>query len=163
MRSILFAALVSCASLLAASTAWAQVPGSYAAASGPAGGPVTPVAPSATTAPDVPATVILTGHVKSATGPLPGAVVKIAGSNEMVVTDADGSFHVSVPVNTAVKATASYAGFADENVALDDAAADSEVSMNTAQIIKVGKHQQLKTYLKTARKQNKKTLRRVRR
>lgn len=163
MRLPYFAAFVWCANALAAPTARAQAPDSYVATSGPAASAVTTVPPAGTTAPEVSATVILTGHVRSAAGPLPGAVVKIAGSNEMVVTDADGSFHVTVPFNTAVKATASYAGFADESMALDDTGTGSEISMNTAQTVKVGKHQQLKTYLKTARKQNKKSLRRIRR
>ena len=168
MRSAFFAALLLCVSALGTGTACAQAqaqaPDSYATAEVPATAPAnaaTPVAPAA--APDAPATVVFTGHVKSAAGPLPGAVVKITGSNEMVVTDADGFFHVAVPVNTIVRATASYAGFADENLALHEGATDAEVRMSTAQVVKVNRQQRLKTYLKTARKQNKQTLRRVRR
>ena len=162
MRFILFSALVSCACALPAA-AWAQTADSYAAASGPATETALAPVPPTADAPDAPATVVLVGHVRSAAGPLPGAVIEIAGSNEMVVTDADGSFHVAVPANTAVKATASYAGFADERVALDETDTGAEVRMNTVQTVQVGKQQQLKTYLKTTRKQNKRSLRRIRR
>ena len=105
--------------------------------------------------------MVLTGHVKTAAGPLPGAVVKVANASEMTVTDADGFFHLTVPVSTGpVRATASYAGFADQPVTLD--ATSSEVSMSVARIIKAAKKQQLKTYLKTARKQVRKSLRNAR-
>ena len=163
MRQSFFAALVSCVSLLAVAASPAQAQDVYAAlATGyqPTAGPVGGGA--AATAPEGTATMTLTGHVKTAAGPLPGAVVKIANSSEMAVTDANGSFHLTVPVATGpVQATASYAGFADQPVALD--AASSEVSMSVVHVIKVARQQQLKTYLKTAHKQVRKHLRAVRR
>ena len=165
MRQLFSAALLSCVALLAASPASAQAQGSYAAltsgyetttSAGPVGNG------TAVTAPEATATMVLTGHVKTAAGPLPGAVVKVANSSEMAVTDADGSFHLTVPVSThPVQATASYAGFADQPVVLD--ATSSDVSLSVVHVIKIAKKQQLKTYLKTARKQVRKNLHAVRR
>ena len=87
---------------------------------------------------------------------------RIANSSEMAVTDAEGAFHLTVPVSTSpVRATASYAGFADQPVTLD--ATSSEVSLSVVHVIKVAKKQQLKTYLKTAHKQVRKNLHAVRR
>ena len=179
MRQSFFAALISCVSLLAVAALPAQAqsslvalttdPGSVAppvvAVVTPAPADATaaaPATPAALTAPEAATTMVLTGHVKTAAGPLPGAVVKITASKAMVVTDADGFFHVTVPVATGpVQATASYAGFADENVTLDTTT--SELSMTTPQVVKTAQKQQLKTYLKTARKQSRKSLKRVRR
>ncbi len=106
--------------------------------------------------------MVLTGHVKTAAGSVPGAVVKSADFSEMTVTDANRWFHLTVPISTGpVQATTSQAGFADPPVTLD--ATSSEVSMSVVRIIKVAKKQQLKTYLKTARKQVRKNLRSARR
>ena len=158
MRQFFFSPLIVCASVLAMSTSSAQAQDAYAASDAnttttrPATNP--PVA-------EAPATTVLTGHVKTTAGALPGAVIKIANSKQMVVTDSDGSFHVTVPANgDPVQATASYAGFADEAVTLS--ADGNEVTMKTARIIVVSKGQSLKTYQKTARKQVKRSVRKVR-
>ena len=156
MRPSFFAALVLCVTFCTAAMAPAQAKQSSFAALTTANGPTTPA-----TNPEAIATTVIIGHVKTAAGPLAGAVIKIAKSEQMVVTDADGSFHVTVPAaNGLVEATASYAGFADERVTLD--ATSSEVSMSVVRIVKVVKKQQLKTYLKTARKQVRKSLRSAR-
>ena len=158
MRPSFFAALVLCVTFCTAAMAPAQAKQSSFAALTTANGPTTPATnPEAIAT----ATTVIIGHVKTAAGPLAGAVIKIAKSEQMVVTDADGSFHVTVPAaNGLVEATASYAGFADERVTLD--ATSSEVSMSVVRIVKVVKKQQLKTYLKTARKQVRKSLRSAR-
>ncbi len=156
MRQTFFAALILCVTFCTAATAPAQAKQRSFAALTTANGPTTP-----TTNPEATATTVIIGHVKTAAGPLAGAVIKITKSKQMVVTDADGSFHVTVPVaDGPVEATASYAGFADEHVTLD--ATTAEVSMTTVQIIKVARKQSLKTYLKTARKQSHKSLKRIR-
>ena len=157
MRQTFFAALILCVTFCTAATASAQAKQRSFAALTTTNGPTTPV-----TNPEATATTVIIGHVKTADGPLAGAVIKITKSKQMVVTDADGSFHVTVPVaDGPVEAIASYAGFADERVTLD--ATTAEVSMTTVQVIKVAKKQQLKTYLKTARKQVRKSRRSARR
>ena len=166
MRHALFTALVSCVGLLTAATSAAQTQDSYVALTPgtetPTAAPVLAPAPAAVTAPEAAATMVLVGHVNTAAGTLPGAVIKLARSKTMVVTDADGSFHVTVPVGEGpVQATASYAGFADEAITLDPTT--SEVRMSTPQIIQTPRKQQLKAYLKTSRKQGRKTMRRIRR
>ena len=156
MRQSFFAALVLCVTFCTAATAPAQAKDGRLAALTATNEPTTPA-----TNPEATATTVIIGHVKTATGPLAGAVIKITKSQQMVVSDADGSFHVTVPVaDGPVEATASYAGFADERVTLDDT--NAEVSMSTVQVVKVAKKQQLKTYLKTARKQSHKSLKRIR-
>ena len=169
MCSNLFPALFLCASTLVASGTQAQTPNAYAAADGPTvvlADTATPGTATPGTSPtplNAPAMVLYTGHVSSAVGPLPGAVVKITGTNAMAVTDADGFFHVAVPANTALQATASYAGFADETVPLNRDATAVEVRLNTARVVRVDRSQRLKTYLKTTRKQTKQNLRRIHR
>ena len=156
MRYSYFAVLALCVAATATVPSNAQAQDVYAAAtyantgSEPANSPVSAA----------PATVVLTGHVKTSAGPLPGAVVKVANSKSMVVTDADGSFHVTVPANSGpLQATASYAGFADEAVTLGEAA--NELNMTTPRVVVVAKSQTLKAYRKTARKQVKRSIRRV--
>ena len=162
MRPNFLTAFALCVSLTAAVPSAVEAQSSSAAtalfASVDAGGVTGIKVPTAGT----PATVVLTGHVKTVAGPLPGAVVKIGNTKTMVVTDADGSFHVTVPANSGpLQATASYAGFADEAVTLGEAA--NELSMTTPRVIVVAKSQTIKAYRKTARKQVKRSIRRVQR
>ena len=161
MRSHFLAALALCASVLIAAPATVQAQDAYAAANtGFATLSAGATASAAVLTTEAPATVVLTGHVKTTAGPLPGAVVKISGTKSMVVTDADGSFHVTVPANSGpLQATASYAGFADEAVTLGETA--NELSLTTPRLIVVAKSQTLKAYRKTARKQVKRSIRRV--
>ena len=108
------------------------------------------------------ATVVVLGRVSTAKGPLPGAVIKIANSRQMVVSDADGVFHLTVPAGSgSVAATASYAGFADEAVVLEGTA--NEVRLGTPRTVVVSKKQSLQAYRKTARKQVRRKLKRVQR
>ena len=157
MRTSFTSALIVCASFFAVSIASAQAQDVYATAAET----VTPTQ-LATSAPvaEAPATVVLTGHVGTTAGMLPGAVVKLNGSQQMVVTDADGSFHVTVPANSGpLQATASYAGFDDEAITLGGTA--NEVSMKTIRIVATNKKGTLQAYKKTARKQAKRSLRKV--
>ena len=157
MRRSFFAVLFLCATATVAVSFNAQAQDASATAyAGTASEPATGSVDGA------PTTVVLTGHVKTVAGPLPGAVVKIGNTKTMVVTDADGSFHVTVPANSGpLQATASYAGFADEAVTLGEAA--NELNMTTPRVIVVAKSQTMKAYRKTARKQVKRSIRRVQR
>ncbi len=156
MRQSFLSVLIACASILVVSTSSVQAQDAYVANDAN-----TPQLPATRPATEAPATMVLTGRVKTVGGALPGAVIKIANSKQMVVTDSDGSFHVTVPANSGpVQATASYAGFADEAITLN--AESDEVTMKTARIIVVSKSQSLKTYQKTARKQVKRSVHKVR-
>lgn len=116
-------------------------------------------APAAELAAEAPATVVLTGFVTTSAGPLPGAVIKLVGSMETAVTDAEGRYHVRVPANTPVRATASYAGYRDQPVTLEEA--NPDVKLTTPQVVQVARKQRLQKYLKTARKQTRKTTQRM--
>ena len=118
-----------------------------------------PMAPRMAETP-VTATRFLTGHVTSPAGVLPGAVVGVAGSRVRTVTNADGEFSLAVPaVDVPVQLTASYAGFADETLLVAPADASVTVELLTPKVVKVARKQQLKVYLKTARKQVRRSLR----
>ena len=105
------------------------------------------------------ATRVLTGRVTSPAGSLPGAVVGVAGSKLRAATNADGEFSLVVPANTPVQLTASYAGFADETLVVTAADASAAIELVTPRVVKVARKQQLKVYLRTARKQVKRSLR----
>lgn len=110
-----------------------------------------------------PATVLLTGRVLSPAGRLPGAVVTLTGTKLKAVTNENGEFNLSVPAGSATMSlTTSYAGFLDETVTLLPDAAPLTLSLTRPQAIKVARRQQLKAYLKTARKQVKKQVKRTR-
>ena len=76
-------------------------------------------------------------------------------TKQMAVTNADGEFQFMVPASAgALQATVTYAGYAT--------AANSTVNLANAQVIVVARKQQLKYYLETARKEVKRSLKKVR-
>jgi len=106
-------------------------------------------------------TVTLMGYVSAASGRLPGAVVKFAGTKLLAVTDADGMFHLEVPASTnALNATATYLGYADTPFTVN-ANGPAAVEMTTPVALRFGKKYQTKAYLKKARRQMRRTLRRL--
>lgn len=120
------------------------------------------------TTPDVPVraksteTVLLVGKITNPAGVLPGAVVILKASKQMAVTNADGEFQFEVPASAgALEAVVTYAGYADEAMTLNAAASESTLNLANARVIVVARRQQLKTYLKTARKQVKRDLKKA--
>jgi hypothetical protein len=107
--------------------------------------------------------MVLTGKITNPDGPLPGAVVILKGTKQMAVTNAEGQFQFQVPADAgALPAVVTYAGYADEDLVLNASAAKSTVSLSNARVIEVSRGQSLKVYLKSARKEVKKSLRQVR-
>lgn len=110
-----------------------------------------------------PAKMVLIGKITNPAGPLPGAVVILTATKQMAVTNADGEFEFEIPTNAGeLQAVVTYAGYADEPMTLNATADESIVRLANARVIVVSRKQQLKRYLKTARKQVKNDLRRVR-
>ncbi|MBJ6111005.1 carboxypeptidase-like regulatory domain-containing protein [Hymenobacter sp. BT523] len=107
--------------------------------------------------------VVLSGKITNPAGPLPGAVVILTASKQMAVTNADGEFEFTVPATAgALQAVVTYAGYADEKMTLNASAEESTVNLSDAKVIVVSRKQQLKKYLKTARKQINRDLKQVR-
>ena len=107
--------------------------------------------------------VVLMGKITNPAGPLPGAVVILSGTKQMTVTNAQGEFEFTVPANAGtLEARVTYAGYADEKMTLNAAADESTVSLTNARVIVVSRKQQLKKYMKTAHKQIKRELKKVR-
>ena len=128
-----------------------------------AGPDTTRPAAGTSSGPETKELVVLSGKITNPTGPLPGAVVILKGSNKMAVTNADGEFSFEVPASAgALQAVVTYAGFADENIVLNASENESTVNMANARVIKVSRKNQLKKYLKTAHKQVKRELKKVR-
>ena len=120
---------------------------------------VDPVA-AAPAAPAAPKTI--NGRVETLHGALPGAVVRLASSDQTCVTDAQGQFRFTVPADAGpLAAVASYAGYADVSTTLAAGDAPSVVQLLTPVTIKMDKKQELKTYLKTARREVRHDLRQV--
>jgi hypothetical protein len=137
-------------------TGQAQVFASHAAlaAAGNAAAPVTSVPTEK---------VVLVGKITNLAGPLPGAVVILTDTKQMAVTNANGEFEFTVPANaSALAAVVTYAGYADEKMPLNANAEESTVSLTNARVIVVSRKNQLKKYLKTAKKQVKHDLKQVR-
>ena len=109
-------------------------------------------------------TVVLVGRIATPDGPLPGAVVTLVSTKQMVVTNSEGEFQFVVPASTrTLQAVVSFAGYADERLTLNTDDAESTVTLANEQAIPVARRQQLKFYLKTARKEASRDLREVRR
>lgn len=119
--------------------------------------------PTPTTTPASTEKMVLMGKITNPAGPLPGAVVILTGTKEMAVTNADGEFEFTVPANAgSLAAVVTYAGYADEAMTLNTSADESTVKLTNARVIVVSRKQQLKRYLKTARKQVKHDLKQIR-
>ena len=107
--------------------------------------------------------MVLTGKITNPAGALPGAVVIISATKQMAVTNAEGEFEFVVPAGAGeLAAVVTYAGYADEALTLNTGASESTATLSHARVIVVSRKQQLKKYLKTARKQVKRDLRRLR-
>lgn len=108
-------------------------------------------------------TASIRGRVADKNGPLPGAVVKLRGTNQATVTNAQGEFQLLVPANAgALPATVSYAGYADVPTSLSaDAGSETTVKLLVPQVVQGVRRNQLKSYLRTARRQVHRSLRQV--
>lgn len=154
-------ATAACAGLLllapTPSRAQLVLASNYAYAStGPYHAPA-PAAPSAEN-------VVVAGKITNPAGALPGAVVIIAATKQMAVTNADGEFEFVVPASAGpLRARVTYLGYADELITLDAHAAQSTVSLANATVVVVARKQRLKVYLRTARKQIRRELKKLRR
>lgn len=127
---------------------------------------LTPIGAAAGPAPEPVGTtqVVLVGKITNPAGVLPGAVIFLTGTRQLAVTNAAGEFSFRVPANAGpLHARVTYAGYADQEITLNAKAAPSTVNLANAVVIVVARKQQLKTYLKTARKQVKRSLRQVHR
>lgn len=120
-------------------------------------------AAAADAAPSEP-TVVLVGRIANPDGPLPGAVVTLVDTKQMAVTNSEGEFQFVVPASTrTLQAVVSFAGYADEHLTLNTDDAESTATLADEQAIPVARRQQLRFYLKTARKEAHRDLREVRR
>ena len=127
----------------------------YASTNEGSGGGTTPANPAEM--------MVLAGKITNPAGPLAGAVVILTATKQMVATNADGEFQFVVPANAgALDARVTYVGFADEKMTLNASADESTVNLANAQVVVVARKQQLKFYLKTARKQVKRSLKQIR-
>jgi len=107
-------------------------------------------------------TMVLAGKITNPSGPLAGAVVILTATKQMAVTNADGEFQFIVPANAgALDARVTYAGYADEKMTLNTTADESTVNLANARVVVVSRKQQLRFYLKTARKEVKRSLKQV--
>ncbi|MDO7849992.1 carboxypeptidase regulatory-like domain-containing protein [Hymenobacter convexus] len=108
------------------------------------------------------ATRTFIGRVVNPEGALPGAVIKVVGTKEMAVSNANGEFSVLLPATSAsVQLVVSYAGFADETVSVHPDSPDTTLKLASPQPIKVARKQELKAYLKTAHREARRSLRRL--
>ena len=89
-------------------------------------------------------------------------MVTLTATKQMAVTNADGEFKFEVLANAgALDAVVTYAGYADEKMTLNAAAAESTTNLVNARVIVVARRQQFKFYLKSARKQVKRSIKQV--
>lgn len=106
-------------------------------------------------------TISFGGRVVTAEGPLPGAVVRVNHPPQMVVTDAEGFFSLTiVPADTSTAAWASYVGFTDKK--LDLANSNPDVLLTKTQATHLSRKEQPLYEIKTARKQYLKTMKEFR-
>lgn len=119
---------------------------------------------TATYTPPSEPTIVLSGRIANPDGPLPGAVVTLVSTKQMAVTNSEGEFQFVVPASTrTLQAVVSFAGYADERLTLNTDDAESTATLTDEHAIPMARRQQLKFYLKTARKEANRDLREVRR
>lgn len=107
-------------------------------------------------------TVVVSGLISTPDGPLPGAVVTLTATRQMAVTNADGEFQFVVPASShLLKAVVSYAGYANEPITMNADDAESTATLSDEQHIAIPRRQQLKFYLRTARREAHRELRSV--
>ncbi len=106
-------------------------------------------------------TRVITGHVASPQGMLPGAVVEVVGTQLSAVANADGEFSLTLPAHNGspVQVLVSYAGYADETPTIIPGNQPAILTLATLQEIKIAHRQQMKAYSKTAKRQVKRSLR----
>lgn len=115
-------------------------------------------------APPAEPTVAIIGRISNPDGPLPGAVVTLVGTKQMTVTNAAGEFQFLVPASTrTLQAVVSFAGYADEAITLNTDDAETAATLSDEQKILLARRQQLRFYLKTARKAANRDLREMHR
>lgn len=120
--------------------------------------------PTTTYSPPTEPTVVLSGRIATPNGPLPGAVVTLVDTKQMAVTNSEGEFQFVVPAKTrTLQAVVSFAGYADEHLTLNADDAESTATLADERAIPLARRQQLKFYLKTARKEANRELREVHR
>ncbi|WP_157780949.1 carboxypeptidase regulatory-like domain-containing protein [Hymenobacter sedentarius] len=164
MRSftVLTASFLTCLFTLITATSHAQIAlasNRSLASSNPRG--TTNTTPTPTAEPTKMMTLV--GKITNPAGVLPGAVVILTGTKQMAVTNAEGEFQFTVPANAGpLAARVTYAGYADESTTLNAAASSSTVNLANATVIVVPRKHQLKAYLKTARKQVKRSRKQIR-
>ncbi|WP_310395959.1 carboxypeptidase-like regulatory domain-containing protein [Hymenobacter sp.] len=160
---LITASFLTCALALAPAAAQ-QAPADFVGSTAPVAGVVAGRFLPAAGPADAEDDVVLSGKITNPAGPLPGAVIILKATKQMAVTNAEGEFQFVVPATAgALDAVVTYAGYADEAMTLNAAASESTVNLTDARVIVVSRKQQLKTFLKTARKQVKHDLREVRR
>lgn len=96
--------------------------------------------------------------------PVPGAVVSVLtppGTRSHAVTDNEGKFQLPVPGDHRhVNVVVSYAGFADESLVVDTDSVQA-IQLVTPDPIELGRKYRMKVYLRTARRQVRRSLRSV--
>jgi len=143
----------------------AFTPGEARAQGGPTAGNVYAAvtfrgAPRSVAAAEPEEQLVIAGKITNPAGVLPGAVVILTATKQMAVTNADGEFQFVVPANAGLlRARVTYGGYADELMTLNDGAAASTVNLANATVIVISRKHRLKAYLKTARKQVRRSLR----
>ena len=132
------------------------------AANSPANSPASGGGGTGATPPNATEMMVLAGKITNPAGPLAGAVIILTATKQMVATNADGEFQFVVPASAgALEARVTYAGYDDEKMTLNASADESTVNLANARVVVVARKQQLKFYLKTARKQVKRSLRQL--
>lgn len=120
--------------------------------------------PTTTSAAPAGPTIVLAGRINNPDGPLPGAVVTLVRTKQMAVTNSEGEFRFTVPASArSLQAVVSFAGYADQTLTLNADDAESTATLSDERIIPVARRQQLRFYLKTARKETRHDLREVHR
>lgn len=111
-------------------------------------------------------TMLITGRVESAAGPLVGAVVSVAGkAYQKAVTNMDGEFRLTLPATTeAVSILASYAGFKDVAATVQPGTTLAPLQLTETQSTPdLPRKLQLKRYIKVAQKEAKRESRQLHR
>ena len=111
-------------------------------------------------------TMLISGRVESAEGPLVGAVVSVVGKpGQKAVTNSDGLFRLSVPATTEPLTIAtSYAGFKDVTATLQPGETLAPLRLTETQSTPdLPRKLQLKRYIKVAQKEAKRESRQLHR
>ncbi len=111
--------------------------------------------------PTGPATQNLTGRVETTLGPLSGAVVRVPRFNKMCVTNSEGGFFLTVPADAGpLAAVVTYPGCTEVNTTFQPGGEPAVVQL-LPPITTKANGKQLKVYMKTARREVKRSLRKL--